>query len=401
MASRCASGDIGRTGSTGAMLSVTAVLPAGHVTPRRLGKGEAARIMTGAMVPEGADAVIPVEELEFMRGPNNEEQVRVRRAPNAGENVREAGMDLAAGAVALGAGHPLSPHDLALLAALGVAEPTVGRQPRVAVISTGDELLAPKDALTPGAIRDSNLPMLTALLTEAGTSVVSAHHASDDPARLADHVRAALALADVVITIGGVSAGRLRSGEAGALEARQHRAVGSGHAPGQAAGVRPSGRTALLRASGEPRLGRVRVRSTRAPRTPAHGGLHGDRAAADHGPRGGGYRVTRGRTDFRARDPGATRGWMVGDAGGCARCRGTSRRSHGRTHCSSCPSQPHGSRPANPRRLWCCAGRTRRRREPAAPRPLIPPTGGWCAEAPRRWRASRRRSLTRQCCSRC
>jgi molybdopterin molybdotransferase len=188
-------------------LTLIETLAAGHVAARTLGPGEASRIMTGAMVPEGADAVIPVEELEFGRGARGEERVVVTRACATGENVRDAGLDLAAGELAVAAGRALTPHDLALLAALGVARPTVGRRPHVALISTGDELLAPEAALTPGAIRDSNLPMLEALVNECGGRVVSAKRVGDDPAAVGGLLSAALGKADVVITIGGVSAG--------------------------------------------------------------------------------------------------------------------------------------------------------------------------------------------------
>lgn len=189
------------------VLAVIETLAAGHVAGRALGPGEAARIMTGAMVPEGADAVIPVEELEFGNGAREDERVMVKRTSVAGENVRDAGLDLAVGDLAVEAGRALTPHDLALLAALGVARPTVGRRPHVAVISTGDELLPPEAALTPGAVRDSNLPMLEALISECGGRVVSAKRVGDDPAVVGELLRAALGKADVVITIGGVSAG--------------------------------------------------------------------------------------------------------------------------------------------------------------------------------------------------
>jgi molybdopterin molybdotransferase len=195
------------TAAAPVMLRVTETVRAGRVAGRALGGGEAVRIMTGAMLPDGADAVIPVEEVEFVRGAAGVEQVGIGRAPMSGENIREAGLDLAAGAIALEAGRALSPHDLALLAALGEARPTVGRRPHVAVISTGDELLPPEAALTPGGIRDSNLPMLVALLDECGARVVSAKRVADDPDLVGKQVRAALAMADAVVTIGGVSAG--------------------------------------------------------------------------------------------------------------------------------------------------------------------------------------------------
>ncbi len=192
---------------TPAILVVVETLPAGRVASRPLAAGEAVRIMTGAMLPEGADTVVPVEEVAFGPAPGGGERVRVARPAAPGDRVRAAALERAAGALAVEAGRALTPHDLALLAALGVARPTVGRRPHVAILSTGDELLPPEAALTPGAIRDSNLPMLEALVGECGARVVSAKRVADDPARVAAFLQAALEQADVVLTVGGVSAG--------------------------------------------------------------------------------------------------------------------------------------------------------------------------------------------------
>ena len=187
-------------------LTVIEVLPAGRVAARAIGPRETIRIMTGAMVPEGADAIVPAEEFERAVGAGLG-RVRVSRPVEPGEHVREAGRDLAAGETAVPAGRALSPHDLGLLAALGEAEVTVGRRPQVAILSTGDELLAVDAPLTPGGIRDSNLPMLVALLEEFGARVASARRIGDDPDQVKLALRSALDVADVVITIGGVSAG--------------------------------------------------------------------------------------------------------------------------------------------------------------------------------------------------
>jgi molybdopterin molybdotransferase len=162
--------------------------------------------MTGAMLPDGADAVVPYESAEIS-GEGASERVRSREAAAPGQNVRDAGRDLSAGETALAEGREISAHDLGLLVALGVARVRVGARPRAAVISTGDELLEPGAPLRPGAIRDSNLPMLAALLAESGAEVVIAQHTRDDPEEVADAIRDALARADVVLTIGGVSAG--------------------------------------------------------------------------------------------------------------------------------------------------------------------------------------------------
>ena len=191
---------------TPALLHVIESIPAGRVPSRPLGEGEAMRIMTGAMMPEGSDAVVPVEGLAFETDAGRE-MVRLAAPSAASEHVRGAGEDLHRGEVAVPAGRELSPHDLALLAALGQAEVEVGGRPRVAVISTGDELLAVDAPLRPGAIRDSNLPMMVSLLDACGARVVMASRCPDDPAELVAHVRQALGIADVVITLGGVSAG--------------------------------------------------------------------------------------------------------------------------------------------------------------------------------------------------
>ena len=194
------------TGAAPVTLRVVETLPAGHVASRALAAGEAMRIMTGAMIPEGADAVVPFEDGE--RGHDADgETMRTGRAPHAHQHVRDAGADVAAGALVFEEGRELSPHDLALLASLGIAEVAVGTSPRVAVLSTGDELLEPHEALRPGTIRDSNLPMLAMLVEQAGGQVVIAERMPDDSERVAARIGEALAIADVVLTIGGVSAG--------------------------------------------------------------------------------------------------------------------------------------------------------------------------------------------------
>jgi molybdopterin molybdotransferase len=195
-------------------LRVVEVLPAGHASMRVLGAGEAARIMTGAPIPAGADAVVPFEEAERDADPAgrgagelSEAHCVVRRPSRVAEHVREAGADMAAGAVALEAGRELSAYDIALLASLGVPLVSVGARPRVAVFSTGDELLDVGEALRPGAIRDSNLPMLSLLVEASGCTLTVAERLPDDAARVGARVLAALEQCDVVLTIGGVSAG--------------------------------------------------------------------------------------------------------------------------------------------------------------------------------------------------
>jgi len=187
-------------------LRVVEVLPAGRAPARALAPGEAARIMTGAMLPEGADAIVPFEDAA-RSGAGDGERCEVRRAAVAGEHVRDAGVDVARGETVLPAGRQLSPQDLALAAALGHPKLAVSPRIRVALFSTGDELLDVDEPLRPGAIRDSNLLMMALLLRASGGVLTLAERLPDDVAHVTARVRDALAASDVVLTIGGVSAG--------------------------------------------------------------------------------------------------------------------------------------------------------------------------------------------------
>ncbi len=187
------------------VLPVVAVVPAGSAPTPPLAAGQAARIMTGAMLPDGTDAVVPFEECERLAG--DVERARFISAVEPGVYVRRAGADLGKGECALAAGRELSAHDLALVAALGHARVDVGPRPRAAVVSTGDELLDAGAPLRPGAIRDSNAPMLRALLDESGCDVVSVERVPDAPGAALRAILSALDRANVTLSIGGVSAG--------------------------------------------------------------------------------------------------------------------------------------------------------------------------------------------------
>lgn len=186
-------------------LPVVEVIPAGAIASRPLGPGEAMRIMTGAAMPEGADAVAPFEDTESVPGAGKRVRIPAPVAPGA--CIRRAGDDIAAHTEAVPEGQELTPHDIALLASLGIAHVDVGRRPRAAVVSTGDELLGVTEPLRPGAIRDGNRPMLEALLTQAGCEIVSSERLGDEPGEVAGRIARALGRADVVLSIGGVSAG--------------------------------------------------------------------------------------------------------------------------------------------------------------------------------------------------
>ena len=186
----------------GAVLKVMGDLAAGATWTIELGDGQALKIMTGAPMPGGADTVVRVEDTEEAEG-----SVRVIRAVEKGTAVRSAGGDIEEGQVVFSAGTRLTPMHVGVLASIGVANPLVYRRPRVAYMSTGDEL-APVDsgALQPGMIRDSNRPMLKGLLEEAGVDPVDLGVLPDDE----DALRKALvegSSCDVVMTIGGVSMG--------------------------------------------------------------------------------------------------------------------------------------------------------------------------------------------------
>ena len=178
-------------------------VPAGSVATMRVTSGTAIKIMTGAPMPVGADAVVMVEETS-----SEGRHVVVRGAVGVGTAVRDAGGDLASGALVFAEGVRLTATHLGVLASIGVAAPFVGRRPRVAVISTGDELVAlDVESLVPGAIRDSNRPTLRGLLGELGAEVLDYGIVPDDAAALRETLADADDRADAVLTSGGVSMG--------------------------------------------------------------------------------------------------------------------------------------------------------------------------------------------------
>lgn len=179
---------------------VAARIPAG-TDPAPLAPGTVAAIMTGAPVPPGADAVIPVEESRETRS-----SVVFTTVPRPGAYIRRQGSDVVAGAHLLDAGTRLAPHHLGALAAAGIASVTVHRRPRIAVLSTGSELVAAGIPLGPGQIYESNSTLLAALVRANGGDVCSVGTVGDDGG-FGAALDAACAGADLVLTTGGVSAG--------------------------------------------------------------------------------------------------------------------------------------------------------------------------------------------------
>jgi len=174
-------------------------------TPAPLAAGTAVRIMTGAPVPDGADAVVPVEDTAVVDG---SELVRVLRARAAGEFVREAGSDLVAGDDVLPAGIRLAPRHLAAAAASGLTELLVRERVRVAVVSTGSELVEPGVPLGPGELPDANGIALRSAVDACGALVVHAGRVRDDVAGLRAELDAAVdAGAELILTSGGISKG--------------------------------------------------------------------------------------------------------------------------------------------------------------------------------------------------
>ena len=192
---------------TPVVLPVSGDVPAG-AAPRPLAEGTAQRIMTGAMLPEGADAVVKVEDTDQAPGPHPlPERVEIRAAVAPGLSVRRAGEDVAAGDPVMAAGTRLSAAAISALASVGLGSVLVRPQVRVAVVSTGAELRDAGQALEPGTIPDSNSLLLAGLVAEQGAVCTSVARSGDTAEALAEVLQQAASGADLIVTSGGVSAG--------------------------------------------------------------------------------------------------------------------------------------------------------------------------------------------------
>lgn len=202
---------LGATKATPVRLRVIDNLPAGATPTKKLAPHTAIRIMTGAPLPDGADAVVRFEETSEHSAsvfPVAKDEVLVYQAAAAGDNVRPAGEDIKVGQTILEPGHRLRPQDVGVLAAIGQAEVGVYRRPRVAVLATGDELVDVADPIAPGQIRNSNGYTQAAMVEKYGGEAVRLGIARDTIEDLTAKIRAGLAQnVDLFLTSAGVSVG--------------------------------------------------------------------------------------------------------------------------------------------------------------------------------------------------
>lgn len=193
--------------TAGVYLPVAGDVPAGPVSPDPLRPGTAQRIMTGAPLPAGANAIVPVEDTDQPRGPADLPiRVWIERAPVVGRFIRQKGEDVVPGAEILPAQTLLTPAAVAAAISVGYGSLAVHRRPRVAVLSTGAELRAAGEDLAPGQIPDSNGPLLAALAEAEGAEVVHVGRTGDAPEDFAAALERVIGV-DVVIASGGASAG--------------------------------------------------------------------------------------------------------------------------------------------------------------------------------------------------
>jgi molybdopterin molybdotransferase len=176
-------------------------VPAGHVGTQTLTPGTAVKVMTGAPVPEGTGRVIMLEHTE-----EHADRVRILKHDGVA-NICRKGEDVRVGDVVLSAGTLLGPLEVANLVACGITEVEVARRPRVAVLSTGDEIVDSPDALSPGKIMNSNGPMLAALAEQHGMEVICEQSVPDDKEATEAAIAAAVGSSDITILSGGVSVG--------------------------------------------------------------------------------------------------------------------------------------------------------------------------------------------------
>ncbi len=192
----------GASAETPVSLKLSGESRAGHPAAATVSSGEAIAISTGAMMPEGADAVVRVEDTDGAR----QDQVSIQVAVESGRDTRYAGDDIAAGEVVLEPGVELGAAEIGVLASVGRAKVVCARRPRIAVLTTGDELQEPGEPLRPGAIRNSNAHSLSALVAAAGAEIAFAEIVADTDEATKTALSRALTT-DIAVISGGVSVG--------------------------------------------------------------------------------------------------------------------------------------------------------------------------------------------------
>ncbi|MFM9120628.1 MAG: gephyrin-like molybdotransferase Glp [Acidimicrobiaceae bacterium] len=189
--------------TAGVELEVLGVIGAGHVASYEIGAGQAARIMTGAPMPRGADAVVMIEDATELSAT----RVRCNKPAKAGDAIREIGEDVRAGDVVFKSGEVINAAGIGVLASINARKVMSYPKLRVAMLSTGDELVIDGSELKPGQIRESNLTMLAEMISATGCEVINLGIVADDQAVLENKLRDVATKCDAIVTSGGVGQG--------------------------------------------------------------------------------------------------------------------------------------------------------------------------------------------------
>jgi len=189
--------------TAGVELEVLGVIGAGHIANYEIGKGQAARIMTGAPVPQGADAIVMIEDATVL----SETRVRCNKPARLGEAVRNIGEDVQVGDVVFATGSVINSAGVGVLAGINARQVLTYPRLRVAMLSTGDELVIDGGSLKPGQIRESNLTMLAAMISATDCEVINLGIIDDDEAKLEKILREVATRCDAIVTSGGVGQG--------------------------------------------------------------------------------------------------------------------------------------------------------------------------------------------------
>lgn len=196
---------IGATQKMPKKLEIRGISSAGNPYKGFIQPGQCVQCMTGAVIPEGADAIVIVENTSGFKSNNN---VDIYRQASSGENIRFAGEEINRGKVLIVKGARIGPAEIGTLANFGYKEVLVAKRPRIALFATGDELVAPGESLEEGEIYNSNLPVISDLVELAGAEVVMQHVVADDRSAILSFLVKALERCDIVVSTGGISMGR-------------------------------------------------------------------------------------------------------------------------------------------------------------------------------------------------